>query len=534
MYLSKNIIPAVASILIATSSYGQVPAPAVQLSKMYGGTDSDYPTSIIETKDNGFLIGGWVMSKDGDVVGAHGNGNITDGWVIKTDSAGTLLWSRALGGSDFDDVHTVAEGRNAYVVGGRFWSYDGDASGTTGPLSRGFIAWLDKTDGSILSIKTYAGTHLGHVQDIKVVNDNNLLVSGTKYTTSLSHGTLWVTLMDSTGNPIWEKNYGRATVMSGAESACSSIKDGDYYMVAGVTTSSDGDAVGQHGAGDGFVLRLDSEGNKIWSKCYGGTGDDYVQWITKSGDGYILGGTTPSPDGGDIQGQHGMFDYWVYKIDTAGNILWSKVLGGSNTERMYGMSGTCDGGVIVSGTAQSNDGDVTLTQGIIDFFIVRISADGDIEWNKCYGSSTTEAYCVVTTTRDSGYAISGIVSGSDGDIGGVIEQGMGDIWLGKLSPDGLNNTCPEIEEPASTTSIATNDEISIFPNPANDHIIIDTHIKQNTNATISDITGRKISTHTLGPDKKTIISTANLVPGVYYVQIEGIERQAVHKVHIIH
>jgi len=118
-------------------------------------------------------------------------------------------------------------------------------------------------------------------------------------------------------------------------------------------------------------------------KSLGGSSYDNAYSIQQTSDGgYIVAGFSNSNDG-NVTGNHGSNDYWVVKLDTTGNILWQKSLGGSNDDYAYSIQQTSDDGYIVAGFSYSNDGNVTGNHGKHDYWVVKLDATGNILWQKC-------------------------------------------------------------------------------------------------------------------------------------------------------
>src|SRR5689334_10878334 len=91
-YLKSVVL--VAAVLSGQSMRAQ--APSIQWAKCYGGTNPDHCMDVIQTHDGGFMITGWTLSSDGDVIGFHNGGSNV--WLVKTDSAGNILWNKCYGG----------------------------------------------------------------------------------------------------------------------------------------------------------------------------------------------------------------------------------------------------------------------------------------------------------------------------------------------------------------------------------------------------------------------------------------------------
>jgi len=122
-----------------------------------------------------------------------------------------------------------------------------------------------------------------------------------------------------------------------------------------------------------------------WKKCMGGTGDDRVNCIKQTNDGgFIVAGQTNS-NNGDVSDNHGGYDYWIVKLSNSGDIEWQKCLGGTNNDYATCIQQTNDGGFIVAGYTCSSNGDVSGNHQSYDYWIVKLSNSGDIEWQKCLG-----------------------------------------------------------------------------------------------------------------------------------------------------
>ncbi len=124
-----------------------------------------------------------------------------------------------------------------------------------------------------------------------------------------------------------------------------------------------------------------------WQKCLGGSNDDWAYSIQQTSDsGFIVAGYTESSNG-DVSGNHGDYDYWVVKLNSSGDILWQKCLGGTNVDQAFSIQQTSDGGFIVAGGTFSNDGDVSGNHGNSDYWVVKLNSSGTIEWQKCLGGT---------------------------------------------------------------------------------------------------------------------------------------------------
>jgi hypothetical protein len=210
------------------------------------------------------------------------------------------------------------------------------------------------------------------------------------------------------------------------------------YIVAGASWSNDGDITGNHGDVDYWVVKLNTAGNIQWQKSLGGINNDMAFCFQQTVDGgYVIAGWSFSTDG-DVTGNHGNGDCWVVKLDTTGNIQWQKCLGGTDGDGAYSIQQTSDGGYVVAGWSCSTDGDITDHHGTNlcnDYWVVKLDTTGNIQWQKCLGGTDGDGAYSIQQTSDGGYIVAGWSMSNDGDVTG--NHGNGDYWVVKL--DTLGN-----------------------------------------------------------------------------------------------
>ncbi len=162
---------------------------------------------------------------------------------------------------------------------------------------------------------------------------------------------------------------------------------GNGFVVFGTTTSNDGDVSGNHGGKDLWVFRNDSTGAIVWQKCYGGSASEsFVNYHLVSGGGYIITGISHSNDG-DVVGAHGGADIWVVKLDSLGNIVWQKSLGGSGADSLaQSVYDPLSGYTYLYSQSNSNDGDISTPLGDEDVWSVVLDSLGNIVSQNSTGS----------------------------------------------------------------------------------------------------------------------------------------------------
>lgn len=230
----------------------------------------------------------------------------------------------------------------------------------------------------------------------------------------------------------WQNCYGGSS-SEGSSSIAEGVSGYSFFCVTG---SNDGDISFLHGESDYWLIKTDLNGNLLWEKTYGGSDTESIANMIKTLDGgLVMFGHTFSNDG-DVTGLHGLTDYWIVKIDSLGYIEWQKCMGGSIGEIAYQVKQTPEGGYICVGYTASSDGDITGFHGFYDAWVVKLSSEGEIEWNMCYGGSHIDWGQCITTTNDGGYIMGGLTMSTDGDVLCKLHSEYEDIWVVKLDSIG--------------------------------------------------------------------------------------------------
>ncbi len=163
------------------------------------------------------------------------------------------------------------------------------------------------------------------------------------------------------------------------------------YIAAGLTAANDGDASGNHGGTDAWVVKLDAAGNIVWQKCLGGSRADVAKTIQETSDGgCIMVGSTASNDG-DVSGNHNnstdSMDVWLVKLSAAGNIVWQKCFGGTGNDVAHSLQVTPENGYIFTAGTTSTDGDVGGAHADSCYWVVKINSSGALQWQKCFAGA---------------------------------------------------------------------------------------------------------------------------------------------------
>ena len=296
-------------------------------------------------------------------------------------------------------------------------------------------------------IKSFGGSNDDEANDIINTSDGGFMVIGSS---TSSDGLIQnkmglesdIILMkfDSDKSIEWVKNYGGSRDDRGQSVVEVS---GIGYALLGYSMSNDGDASNNEGFHDNWVILIDSKGDIIWEKSYGFSGHDHAYNIIKTKDGNLFFNgfldVTASRGLGSTKKvgksiKHGVGEFWCHKIDLGGNILWRKYFGGTNNDRSYDSVETSDGDFLIVGSSESKDIDISSPKGSYDIWVIKLSSNGDLLWERSYGGSKYETANSIIQSADKKIHILGSTLSNDKNIS--FQMGSSDFWLLTIDSDG--------------------------------------------------------------------------------------------------
>lgn len=362
------------------TAFAQLP-PAIVWQGSYGGSQLDWSQSMDVGPDGAVIVAGWTDSNDGQVTGYHGGRDI---WVIKLSSAGELLWQRCLGGTSIEQAAGVcAASDGGYLVAGFTQSNNGDVSGNHGNKD----AWLVK--------------------------------------------------LSATGEIEWQRCMGGSDYdeFNGVQE----LSTGGFIAV-GRTGSTNGDVSFNNGGQDLWLVKVNTDGQIVWERSLGGSSGDWGFRVQELSDGFVIAGISSSNDG-DVSGGHGSLDMWLVRTDEQGSILWQLSIGGSGIENLNAVTSTNDGGFALAGTTFSSDGDCACNNSpgpalIGDAVVAKVSGTGELEWLRCLATVCAESGREIVELADGTLRMLGDAQPSSGStcVTGLI--GLTSVWLVDLDPSG--------------------------------------------------------------------------------------------------
>lgn len=589
----------------AVCSSGADVLPCLLAQYNYGGSDADSPTSIRQTTDKGFIVAGATRSSDGDVVGFHGGDppeNI-DAWILKLDRAGNIEWKNCYGDVYTDYATTIRQTFDGgYIVGGLtspgktgvgsdYWIFKLNPDGTLdwqklyGGDNSDFVTSIVqvKEDSGYLAIGT-VGQGGGDVDDfiggfacawaIRMDKDGELLWKKTFVTggggplietanatfVTWSGGYLIKFNLDST--LIWKTKM-NSVLGFGGSSGLIQTSDSGYAMTSLQFPNGNSQ---NHGGYDYGLIKADTNGNTIWAKAYGGALDDIPSGIAQTDEGnYVIAGTSRSAYYANLNNDHiGGADIWVIETDPNGEIIWSKSLGGTADDATATVENvltkTTDGTIVIAGNTASFDGDVTENNGSTDEWVVELGGGCPRPYK---GFSTTDISSSSATIHwgirecVEEYKITyGLFADPLFIQAGTALTSAGEITLNNLNPNStylwyvqsacgaLNN--PMLSKPSpdqffTTLPVKTGSEhnqafdCTVYPNPASGSFTLAVNASAEGYASIqiNSLLGKPVYADKLPLNEGNNIIPFNAVlktPGMYVLTIEFNGQRIVRKI----
>lgn len=504
-----------------------------QWDKRFGGGGTDGFQSFQETTDGGFILSGFSYSGiSGDKTESTWN-NSADCWVVKVDSMGNKQWDKRFGGTAGDYPYNIHQTKNnGYIIGAH--SYSG-LNGDKTQASRGNADfWVIKINslGTKLWDKRFGGTGDDIGSYILETNDGSYILGGSSNSPANGDKTednrdsthlytdMWAVKIDSSGNKLWDKRFGG--IMQDGIGTIIETTDNGYLLVGGSDSRIGGDKTQDNwdttnsSTNDGWVVKIDSVGNKLWDKRFGGSLEDGFGIIaTTSDNNYVLLGNSVSPADGDKT--ESKIGYWLVKIDSLGNKLWDKTF--SNATNIRGLCRTSDNGYLISGVSTANAGLDKSENNLAPYqiWIVKTDTAGNKEWDKTiFTPKRCEGYAL--QTKEGCYAVGSYTTSG---IGAYKTQpnwdnteSTYDYWVLRFCMDTLTGINDLPNQP----------QIAIYPNPFSSDISISVQRENLHQATftISNMMGQVIYSReetSLANSYTKVLDLSYLPNGVYFIAV---------------
>lgn len=279
----------------------------VEWSKTYGSSANEYGRAIFQTPDGGYILASYSF---------YSNTNDLTHWLMKLDPLGNITWTRSYDNAPFQyprECRPAPDG--GYIIFG--------VSGT-GAGANDFGAVKVDATGNIQWQKAYGGTANDFGHDINVVPSGGYLAFGYKRNYVADYS-LYAVRMDNNGNAMWGREYNMVASNEAAAAATVLSNDQGFLLFGNY-------AVG--GATDGLIIKTDTLGNTIWARRYGGNGDEFVKQVVEMPNGDLAAMLTTTSGG------NGAKDLYLARLDAQGNVLSGGPVGGLQDEEIMASGNT--------------------------------------------------------------------------------------------------------------------------------------------------------------------------------------------------
>ncbi len=506
--------------------------------KTFGGNNGDDYPKVLILNSQFYLAGRSLTDMSGDKTDALCYSQYGDIWVLKVDTSNNISWDKSTGGFDSEiSIYSFLISHEGNLVFACRSNSDSscEKSEPNWGQSNYWICVLDTTGYKIWD-KRFGGTGGGeHVPRIVQLSSGNYILCGVSNSmvggdkTAPNYGAFdyWVVKMDSTGSKIWDNVYGGTDweylnpFFSSA--AFGLLAEGENFIIAGNTRSPLSGSVSDTSRGgyDIWIIKVDSSGNKIWDKRYGGSGADYGNDIIKTNDnGYLVIGHTESPNNGDVsESSRGGFDCWLLKLDSLGDKQWDKRYGSNND----------DGGAIIKPDLQNgyywisgytnSDSSFEVSEpnygavNTYDFWIFKIDSIGNKIWDKRFGGPSDDFGGDFFLLPDSSFYLFGTADSGISVVKTDSGKGKSDYWLihFKYSDNIVG----------SNSTSNTKYQLSLIPNPSNGIITLQSNLTGNSYISIYDLIGEIIYEDKITLQDKNTFDFSSFRAGLYFLKIEN-------------
>lgn len=280
--------------------------------RTFSGLGIAWSASVQQTIDNGYIITGTTIDT---------NSFYSYVYLIKTDNNGIELWSKF-----FDDLFGTSSGNSVrqttdsgYIIAGTTTNTNGDG------------LYLIKTNTNGDSLWTKSFPDIGSYSDncIQETNDGGYIVAG-------SYNGIFMLKTDTNGDSLWSKNYGQSNYYAGTDYSIHQTTDEGYIVVGHL----------QNGGGV-YIIKTDANGDTLWTKTttYGVTIAEGTSVQQTNDGGYIIAGRSVIGSGSNAP----KTDVYLLKLNTNGDELWAKTFGGIGWDAAYSIQQTTDKGYILAG-----------------------------------------------------------------------------------------------------------------------------------------------------------------------------------------
>ncbi len=339
--------------------------------KSYGGMDTDRAMATVALENGDIAVAGTCKSFDAQQ---------SDICVTRVNSKGQTIWRKMLGGKNIEIASSIARAKDGSIL----------VAGTSRSFSEHrdrdiYVAKLS-LEGKGIWQTTFGKERAEYGRAIIGTDDGGAVVVGETESFGNGYKDIYIVKMDKNGKMLIEKSVGgeKEELVRGL----TRTRDGSLMMVGSREVDRAGD-------GDFFLLKMDQNTKKIWARTYGGEYEDILNAVTPTLDGGVVA-TGYTRSFGSIQ-----TDLSVMKFSKDGELIWHKIYGYKRYDYANAITMTRDGDLLVAGATDS------MGEGVYDIYILALHSNGELFWSGLYGGRNTDIAHGITRTSDGSIVVVG-------------------------------------------------------------------------------------------------------------------------------
>ena len=403
-YVSADLIP-----LLPSAATVVTPGPVTWERQFDNNGRADLGADVMETPEGDLVVVG-VTGPTRCLAGCN-----TDGWIIKINASGDLLWRRQVGGNGFDLVTSVI------LKGDHYW-----VTGSKDVFPNAHQAWLLEIapDGRVVWEKTLGGSQDEWAGETIATPDGNFLMTGRTVSFGVQDGKgdVWLVKLDPNGEIIWSKTYDLGAEDSGTSLI---VWGSDRYILTANTCTADCRSVLTPHVFTSYLV-LDAEGNVLKSQSF------------TEGPKNTFGKIKPTRDGGAVmvgatsmQENFPSADTWIVKLDANADVEWTRIFASfGRYDGAYDIVQTPDGGYVVAAYSQVHQ---TPEMNFDNFWMIRLNSTGEILWSRTWGGPDNDDPVSIILTSDGGVVLAGFIDAKSWPLDQI--PGPADFYVLKTTYD---------------------------------------------------------------------------------------------------
>ncbi len=497
--------------------------------KVIGGNGSDIIIDGVQLSTGHYLLAG---HSDSQISGnkSESNRGGYDYWMLEMGQNTNVIWDKTFGGFSSDYLYSITVFQNSILLAGM--SYSSQEADKSEP-NRGtpiFTSdyWFIKTNlsGTKIFDKTFGTPDNDGLVKVIASKDNYYLIGsacscggGDMTDTGIGHTDIWIIKTDTFGVKIWDKNFGG--INGETPSGAIMLPNGNIVIAASSNSSVSGTKTSPHFGNDTttsdyWIFCIDTLGNQLWDKSYGGDSIDVCNGILLSPSRflYLFGYSRSGISGNKTEINKGDWDRWILKTDLLGNIIWQKDFGANKSEGVAGFTFSKDyESILVTGQSSSDSGFDKSENNFVpqsQSWLLSIDTNGNKLWDKTVRSNDIDIPGLPFYIDNHCFYY---ITSSGSSIGGdktvmPVNNGLYDFW-----------TLKYCEYPNDVSEIINNESVfSLYPNPATGIFQLNFQTPNKKVITVLDLNGRKILT-TKTNEEKISLDLTTQPKGVYFIKV---------------